>query len=228
MPIGKIAKLSQFVTSNRLSRFHQVLANRTRHLTIILEDIYDPHNGSACLRSCEGCGVQEVHIIEDRHQFTATDGVAMGTARWLDLIHYNQKSNSIQHHNTIACFQELHNRGYQIVAMTPHPTQLKSIEFDRLPIDQPVALAFGCEKEGLTDTALQLADIHTQLPMQGFVESYNISVACAISVFQVSSRIRKSLPEKSWQLNQADYQATLLQWLRSDIRNIDQVEQQLS
>ncbi|MBW7857615.1 MAG: RNA methyltransferase [Leptonema sp. (in: Bacteria)] len=227
MHTEKIEKLSQFITPQRLSRFQQVLSNRSRHLTIILEDIYDPHNGSACLRSCEACGVQEVHIIEERHQFTATDTVAMGSARWLDLTHYTSNLNS-NLPSTQKCYHDLKNRGYTIVAMTPHPDQAKSVEFHQLPLTKPIALAFGSEKEGLTATALDLADIHTRLPIYGFVESYNISVACAISVFQLTDRIRNGLPENQWQLDTNDYQSTLLKWLRSDIRNIDQIEQQLS
>src|ERR1035437_10180461 len=107
--------LSGFVTENRLKRFEEVLQHRTRHLTVVLEDIYQPHNASAVLRSCDCFGIQDVHIIENKNQYTVNQDIALGSSKWLNLIKYTDEPN-----NTIACITELKKKGYKIIATSPH------------------------------------------------------------------------------------------------------------
>ena len=233
---SRIQELSGFVTESRFRKFCDVLGQRTRFVSVVLEDLYDPHNGSACLRSCEACGIHEVHIVEERNAFMTVEGVTMGSARWLDLRrHYTpdtdgsallsntHTASSIRH-----CYTELRDRGFTIVAMTPHPTPEKAIAFDRLPLGKPLAVVFGSERDGLSTTAMEEADLHTRLPIYGFVESYNISVACALTVFNLAGRIRGELLPEQWQLSEEDHDAVLLSWLRRTIRNVELVERSLS
>lgn len=231
----RIQELSGFLTESRFRKFRDVLSQRTRYVLVVLEDLYDPHNGSACLRSCEACGIQEVHIVEERNAFTTVEGVTMGSARWLDLRrHYSPgaKGNAMlsDEHSGASikqCYAGLRERGYTIVAMTPHPAADKAVAFDRLPLSGPVAVVFGSERDGLSETAMNEADLHTRLPIHGFVESYNISVACALTVFHLAGRIRNELLPGQWQLSREDRDSVLLSWLRRSIRNVELVERSL-
>lgn len=233
---ARIQELSGFLTESRFRRFREVLEQRTRHICVVLEDLYDPHNGSACLRSCEACGIQEVHIVEEKHAFMTVEGVTMGSARWLDLRRHRtfdaEGNVGLQKRHTgeaiQRCYRDLRSRGYTIVAMTPHPQTEKAVAFDDLPITAPLAVVFGSEKDGLSRTALSEADLHTRLPIYGFVESYNISVACALTVFHLAGRIRKELRTDQWQLTQEDCNSVLFQWLRKSIRDIEKVERRFS
>lgn len=233
---SRIQELSGFLTESRFRKFRDVLSQRTRFVSVVLEDLYDPHNGSACLRSCEACGIQEVHIVEERNAFMTVEGVTMGSARWLDLRrHYSPDAEgnamlSDEHSGTSIgqCYAGLRDRGYTIVAMTPHPAAEKAVAFDRLPLSGPVAVVFGSERDGLSETAMNEADLHTRLPIHGFVESYNISVACALTVFHLAGRIRNELLPEQWQLSGEDHDSVLLSWLRRSIRNVELVERSLS
>src|SRR5210317_1107273 len=110
-----IEYLEQFVTEKRKALFKQVLNQRTRHFTVAIEDIYQPHNASAVVRSCDIFGVQDIHIIENKYEFNATNQVAKGAQKWIDFNYYKEKNKN----NTVSCIQTLKAQGYQIVATTP-------------------------------------------------------------------------------------------------------------
>ena len=209
--------LSEFVTPERRRRMEQALAERTRYLTVVLEDIYQSHNASAVLRSCDGFGVQDVHIIENRNRYQLNRDVALGTSQWLTLSTYSE-----QEHNTLAAFETLRGRGYRIVATAPHRSAWNVQE---IPIeDGPIALVLGNELDGLTDVALQHADEYLRIPMRGFVDSFNISVAAALFTHFLSYRIRAAgLP---WQLSAEEQQEIRLAWLRRSVRRVESVEAQ--
>jgi tRNA (guanosine-2'-O-)-methyltransferase len=165
--------LSRFVTPDRLERFGEVLAERTRYITVAVEDIYQPHNASAVLRTCDAFGIQDVHIIENRNIYRLNPSVELGTAQWLTLHRHRGPEN-----NTEAAINHLRSTGYRIVATSPHARQQ---ELEALDLNAgPVAVLFGTEKEGLSETALSLADEYVAIPMYGFVESFNISVSAAL------------------------------------------------
>ncbi len=111
-----LAHLAGFVSDHKKQRIEQVLAARTRHLTVVLEDVFQPHNASAVLRSCECFGVQDVHVIEEGSTYTVNPDVAQGASKWLSLVRYNQAEGE----NARSCFAALRARGYRLVAATPH------------------------------------------------------------------------------------------------------------
>ena len=164
--------LTQFITDERRQRFEEVLDYRTRHITVVLEDIFQPHNASAVLRTCDLRGIQDIHIVENTNHYDVNPDVVLGSTKWLNLYHYEGKE-----FNTPATYQRLHDMGYKIVATCPHRDDFTP---DTLPLDQPVALVFGTEKLGLSDYAVENADMHVRIPMFGFTESYNISVSAAL------------------------------------------------
>lgn len=215
--LALIEQMDKLITPRRRLLFDKVLANRTRHITIALENIFQPHNASAVLRSCDLTGVQDVHIIENTNEYNVNPDVAMGASKWLNL----HKYNSIDY-NTPLAYQYLRDQGYKIVATTPHH---ESITIEELPITEKVALVFGTELTGLTEWAISNADTYVNIPMVGFTESYNISVSAAICLYSLTRRLRAS--EISWKLEEEQVSAIRLQWLRNSIKKSEHIEKEL-
>lgn len=189
---AEIELLRRFVTDRRWTRMQQVLAARTRYLTVAIEDIYQPHNASAVLRSCDAFGVQDVHIIENRNRYRINPGVELGTSQWLTLRRYHRPDPDRPLRATEECITQLRRSGYRIVVTSPHQSAPTPEE---ISLDSgPLALLFGTEKEGLTETALAMADESLRIPMVGFVESLNISVCAAISLQILARRLRTTDP----------------------------------
>ncbi len=194
----------------------EVLAQRTRHLTVVLEDIYQPHNASAVLRSCDCMGVQDVHIIENKNKYELNPGIELGSAKWLNLTKYNKDEN-----NTATCLQSLKDKGYRIVATTPHT---RSCSISELPIDNKIALVMGTEMSGISSTVEEMADDFVVIPMFGFTESFNISVSTAICLYELMKRIRSS--EIKWQLSHEEHEQILLQWMKGQMKKADLIEKE--
>ncbi len=206
-----------FITDNRLEKMEKVLSRRTRYLTVVLENIYQPHNASAVLRSCDGFGVQDVHIIENSNSYRINPGVSLGTSQWLTLHKYNKKDE-----NSTDAIKALKAKGYRIVATTPHRDD-KDLEVFDLSKNK-IALFFGTEMHGLSDIVLENADEFMKIPMYGFVESFNISVSCAISLHNLSQRLRES--NIDWELNALEKEKILLGWMRNTVKNAASLEEE--
>ncbi len=204
-----LAHLEGIVSEHKKELFKQVLNNRTRHLTVIIEDVFQSHNASAVLRSCDCFGVQDVHVIENRNEYNVNPDVALGASKWLTLNRYNELEN-----NTVDCIKKIKAKGYKVVATTPHTDD---VLLDDLPIDEPIALMFGTEKEGLTDVALEHADAYMRIPMYGFTESFNISVSAAMCLHTITEKIRKS--DLDWKLSADEMDTIYLDWCKKVIRN---------
>lgn len=208
-----IAHLETFLTPERKARMDIVLPQRTRYITLILENIYQPHNASAVVRSCECFGIQDVHIIENSYRFERTRGVSMGSDKWLTLNRYNELDD-----NTPSCFEALKANGYHIAAMTLSPGARPLSE---LSLEQPVALAFGTEISGLSETAHTLADSFVYLPMRGFTQSFNISVSAALALSELRERLEIS--PYHWRLSAAEQNTLKLTWLCRSIRSSETI-----
>jgi len=208
--------LSGFVTEERKKRFEEVILNRTRHITVALEDIYQPHNASAVLRSADCFGIQDVHIIENKNKYTVNPDVALGSYKWLTLHKYN---NSEQ--NTVDCINTLKKQGYSIAVTSPHKD---SYTIENLPIQNKVALFFGTEMQGMSEELEKNAELFVKIPMLGFTESFNISVAAALSMYTLSARLRKE--NIDWQINEKDKEEILLQWYRNTIPKAELIEKE--
>ena len=209
-PQKLIEYLKEFVFEERYSNFQTILENRTRYITVVLEDIFQSHNASAVLRSCECLGIQDVHLIENKYSFEVHPDIVLGSSKWLSLHRYSKKPN-----NTIDCLKALKKKGYSIVATSPH---VNGYNPSSLPIKKPIALVFGTELEGLTNEAIEQADHFLQIPMLGFTESFNISVSAAICLYHLSLRIRNS-DSINWHLETHEKDLILLDWLKKSIKN---------
>jgi len=215
-PSTLLTYLQGFLTPERVANFESVLAKRTRHLTVVVEDIYQPHNASAVLRSCDCFGVQDVHIVEYEKEYNVNPGVALGASKWLTLHQYKPEHRTDPLDD---CFSDLKSAGYQILATTPHTQDQLISELD---ITRPTALVFGNEGRGISDRVRKMADGFVKIPMYGFTESFNISVSAALCLYELTERMRKA--GINWQLTQVEITALRLEWTRRSIKNVDQIE----
>ncbi len=205
--------LSNFVSDNKKNKINEIVLQRTRHLTVVLEDIFQSQNASAILRTCYCFGIQDVHIIENRYLYELNPDVELGSAKWLSMNKYNTKE-----HNTLQAFEKLRNNGYKIIATTPHTNDMI---INDLNVDEKIALVFGTEREGLSKIAMENADAFVKIPMYGFTESFNISVSAAMSVFYLSEKIRNS--KISWQLTEEEIFEIKINWFSNVIRMSDKI-----
>ncbi len=202
--------LSGYVTRERLVLFDKVLTFRTRYITVVLEDIYQPQNASAVLRSCDCFGIQDVHIIENRNQFILNPHVELGSARWLTLKKHNRKNN-----NSKEALRALKAEGYRIVATSPHTHDTLLENFDLST--GKTALVFGSEMPGISENILEEADEFLNIPMVGFTESLNISVSAAIILHSLTEKLRKS-KKINWELTPEEKESLKLEWLQQSIK----------
>lgn len=202
--------LGEFYSERRKQLFDQLVLNRTRHICVMVEDIYQSHNASAVLRSCDCFGVQDIHVVEQHNRFNPNSEVAMGSDKWLDVFKYK---------HTLEAYDTLRRQGYQIIATTPHENDMK---IDAIDITRPTVLVFGTELTGLTQEAIDHADGYAKIPMYGFTESYNISVSAALSLFSVTERMRKD-PQLHWQLSNDEQLELKLRWSIQTIKEGEQV-----
>ncbi|MDR1006490.1 MAG: RNA methyltransferase [Bacteroidales bacterium] len=211
---GELAKLC---TENRISLFENIVKQRTKHLTIVLENIYQPHNASAVLRTADCLGLNSVHVIENSNKYEINPDVALGSSKWIDIIRHNKADE-----NTKQCLQSLKDDGYTIVATLPSE---KNVMLDEININQKLAVVFGTELKGLSDVAISEADVYMKIPMYGFTESFNISVSAAITMYSLGSRLRRS--DVRWQMSEEEQLDTLIKWVKHTIRYNDRVEKEI-
>jgi tRNA (guanosine-2'-O-)-methyltransferase len=202
--------LEGFLTENRKEGFLRVLQNRTKHFTIAMEDVYQLHNTSAVMRSCEVFGIQELNVIEQKFGKRIDTEIAMGAQKWVDVFRYNSVQN---------CMDAMRANGYQIIATTPHDDSCLLHEFD---ITKPSALFFGTERDGLSKEVLEQADGFLKIPMVGYTESLNISVSAAIIIQDITNRLRQS--NIDWQLTDEEVFEKRLDWARKSIKDIEFIE----
>jgi tRNA (guanosine-2'-O-)-methyltransferase len=183
-PERVIAALEPMLSEARIARIDAVIAERTRSLVPVLEAVDDPRNVAAILRSCDAFGVQEVHLIEGAQPFLASRRVTQGAERWLDLC---------RHDSPEACVAALRARGFQVyvAAMAGERTP------EALRDAGKVALVFGNEREGASAAVQAASDGTFTVPMRGFSQSLNVSVAAAISLYTIARSRRGDLDERA-------------------------------
>jgi tRNA (guanosine-2'-O-)-methyltransferase len=190
------------ITPNKITLFDRIAVERTRYVTIALENIYQEHNASAVLRTCDCFGIQDLNVIEKDNQYQIQRDIALGSGRWVDIHNFNEEIDP-----TKRCINDLKNRGYQIVATTPHTD---AYDVHNLPIDKPLAFFFGTERQGLSKEMMSEADLHVRIPMYGFTESFNISVSVAILLQTIRQRLE--LSDVLWKLTETEQIDLKIQW----------------
>lgn len=211
--------LQAFLTPARRRRIEEVLRSRTRHLTVVLENLYHEHNISAVFRSCDAFGVQDVHVIDRSATFRVTRDIALGTHRWLTLHCYQGQDDRGCGDPAAQCLSRLRNRGYRIVAAVP---DAEARPLRTLDVSQPAAIVIGHEKWGVSEQLRAAADELVTIPMCGFVDSLNASVVAAVCLHDLTSRLRQS--GLAWQLTSAEQDELRLQWTRQSVRQSQEIE----
>ncbi|MDN3493028.1 TrmH family RNA methyltransferase [Winogradskyella bathintestinalis] len=201
--------LETFLTENRTERFKQVLKQRTKYFTVATEDVYQLHNTSAVMRTCDVFGIQELNIIEEDNSKDIDREIAMGAQKWVDLNRFDSVKD---------CISDLKINGYQIVATTPHANDCELIDFD---ITKKSCFFFGRETEGLSQQVIDEADCFLKIPMVGFTESLNISVSAAIILQHVTAQLRKS--DIKWQLTEEEIMEKRFDWIGKTLKDYDAI-----
>lgn len=199
--------LESFLTENRVERFKEVLDKRTKHFSIVAEDVYQLHNTSAVMRSCEVFGVQDLCVIEQKFGKSIDKEIALGAEKWVDIHRYSSIPLALA---------DIRSKGYQIVATTPH---VEANHLDDFDISKPSAIFFGTERDGLSPEIIEQADAYIKIPMVGFTESLNISVSAAIVIQNLTTRLRNS--DVEWRLTEAQLLEKRIDWARKTIKDID-------
>jgi len=204
------------VSESKKEMYDRIASQRTNHLTVVLENIHQEHNASAVLRSCDCFGIQNLHVIEKNNRYKVQRDIALGAGRWVDVFNYDQGEQP-----TRDCLLKLKDRGYKIVATTPHE---RDVTIHELPLDQPVALVFGTEKKGISKEVVELADEFVRIPMYGFTESFNISVSAALALNILRRRLEQS--DLSWKLNDEEQTLLKIKWCKKILRSGDEMEEE--
>lgn len=195
-------ELYGIITPNKVEMFDQLAPLKTDYVTTVLENIFQEHNASAVLRSCESFGLQSLHVIEKDNKYRVQRDIARGAGRWVDMFHYNDENP------TVTCLNELKSKGYKIVATTPHKS---AYTINNLPLDQKVALVYGTEKWGISEEVREMADAFVTIPMYGFTESFNISVSAAVIMHTLRSRLEEC-QGINWRMTPEETIALKIKW----------------
>jgi len=196
------AKFTEIINGDRVALLKKNLEQRTRYLTVVLDDIYYPQNASAIMRTSECLGIQSIHSIQERNKHKINRDVVKGAAKWIELDCYSESKGRK------ACIENLKQQDYKIVALTLSEA---CIPLDELPVDEKLALCFGCEESGLSKELEDKADYKAQIPMHGFTQSYNVSVSAGICLHYLINKIKDT--DQDWQLNQEEKEILLIDWL---------------
>ena len=204
------------ISEAKQEKYDTIAADRTRYITVVMENLIKDHNASAVLRSCDCFGVQDLHAIEKDVQYEIQRDIAMGSGNWVDLHSHSEGESP-----SIECLKKLKNQGYQIVSTSPH-TEMTVRE---VPLDKPIALVFGTEVSGISDEVAEMSDHLVRLPMYGFTESFNVSVSAALALSRLRERLEGS--DYNWRLSEEDQVKLKIQWSTKIIRDGEDVEQEI-
>jgi tRNA (guanosine-2'-O-)-methyltransferase len=204
-----IEKLEEFVNPDRLARLREVIRQRTRYLTVVVEDLYQSQNISAVMRTCECYGIQDVHVIQNDHEYRVHNAISMGANKWLTEYRYEHEE-----HNTEKCLLKLKQAGYKIVVTLPNND---SCFIQDYPVSKKTAFVFGTELTGISSQAIALSDASVKIPMYGFTESFNISNSVAILLSCFVEKIRQA--QIKWQLSETEQDEIYFEWLQKSIKH---------
>jgi tRNA (guanosine-2'-O-)-methyltransferase len=211
-----IALLEPLLLPRRIQRMREVLATRSDHVAFVFERMVDPHNLSAVLRSLDAISFQDVYLMAPQERVVLSRAITQGTERWL----------SVQsHEDPAACLAVLRERGYRIYAS--HVAPDRGLPLQALDVSRPLALVFGNEHGGVSDAVLAQADETFHIPMHGFVESLNLSVAAAISAHHLRERmdaLAAASPDAArFLLPPARQRALYARWLYQSVRHAERI-----
>lgn len=202
IPSDAWSLLSYRLKSKRRDKMLAVARERTKHIRLVLQDVHDPHNIAACLRSADAFGICDVDVMSLNNEKIKKSQSARGTGHWLNLKEWNELS---------PCIEALKDAGYKIAAGFP-PSQAH-MNLDEIPLSDPLAVVFGNEHAGIDPHWLSHIDYKFTIPMVGMVESLNISVSAAITLQNLTHKGRKELPKSQYFLSESEQTELLNRWI---------------
>lgn len=211
MPLEELVKaLKEHLTPERVARIEAVAAERTRKICLVLEDIRQEHNIGALLRTADILGIQDVHLVSQKYEARLAKAIAKGSIKWINLHRYQDRDTN----NLAQCFQHLQAENYQLVVADPEgEVALPDLRYE----GKPLAVLMGSEWEGVSDEASKAAAIRVRIPQYGFTESFNVSVAAALILHQLSADLRKS--DFDWKLSNEERLELELDWVMKRLGN---------
>lgn len=204
-----ISTLEEFVSEHKRELIGEVLAKRTRHVTLAFEDIEKPHNISAVIRTAECLGIQDIHFIKNSNEYEVNSHITQGASKWLTFHNHNSAKNNID-----LCYEQLRREDYSIYATSLHEN---SVSIEDLDPSKKVAIVFGTESDGISKEAGEKADGLVHIPMSGFTESFNLSVSAALCLNTLKQKSQNGFPGISF-LEQRKLRAN---WYRKIVREAD-------
>ncbi|AIK18366.1 TrmH family RNA methyltransferase [Borreliella afzelii] len=208
--LKRIDVLSEFITDGKKARIEEVLSRRTNYLTFVLEDIVQSHNASATIRTGEILGLSDIYVIDKNNKYTLNPDITLGSSQWINLNKYKNAKFAID---------RLKSDGYSIVATS---LSEQSVNLENFSINNKMAVFFGTELTGLSSEVLEAADLCIKIPMYGFTQSYNISVAVAIVMYSLLIRLRESGVD--YLLNEVEKSNLRLKYYRQVVKNYQIIE----
>jgi len=195
------------ITDDRQKRFKDVISHRFQDV-IVLENIHDPHNALAAIRNCDAFGIQTAHAVFETEKIFNPKELGKVTSssanKWVDIVCWKK---------SVDCYSSLREQGFKIIAtiIDPKAKTLSEIDFNK----QKNAIVFGNEGFGISETAKKTADELVYIPMNGFVDSINLSVSVGIALYELNRQREKS---EAFHLNQNEQDLLLKKWIDSEIK----------
>lgn len=208
-----LEKFYNVISENKIEMFNRIASQRTKHVTVVLENIHQEHNASAVIRTCDCFGIQELHVIEKDNQYKVQRDIALGAGRWVDMFNFNE-GNQV----TFDCISKLKEKNYKIIATSPHVSKT----LNDIDVSQPLAFVFGTEHIGISEEVKDLADDFITIPMYGFTESFNISVSVALLLNEIRSKLEKSA--FNWKLSENEQTNLKIKWCKKILNGGDAME----
>ncbi len=207
------AVLRPFLTDRRAERIEGVLDARLGSLAVVIENLHDPHNGAAAIRSMEGFGLQYLHVVENAERFEFSSAVTISAQKWI----------SIRRHSGFsACASSLREQGFELLAMVPRLGHERAVEIDQVDVSAPLACVFGNERDGLTAESVAMCGAEVTLPMHGFTQSFNLSVSVALVLGELARRRRLALDSEG-DLSLQERALLRARWYALSVRHADEI-----
>lgn len=190
------------MTFEREEKLQKVLNHRQNGLTVVLENVFDPHNISAVMRTCDSVGIQDIYVLNTKippHKKWGEKS-SSSAAKWLTIHQFD---------NALTCFNDLHTKGFKVITtwLGEGSADLYDTDFTR-----PLAVVFGNEHSGVSDEIRELADGNMMIPQVGIIQSLNISVACAVTVYEAFRQKQKAGHYSQQTLPEQQYNTLWEQW----------------
>ncbi len=198
------------MTPERFNKLQQVLRSRQTDLTVVMDWVHKPHNFNAIIRSCDAVGVYETHYIPVEEGYRPLTNTAKGSQKYVI-------ANKHDDFNSVA--QQLKTSGHQLLAAH---LSADAVDYREVDYTQPTAIVMGAELEGVSPSTAEAVDQHIIIPMVGMVESLNVSVACALILYEAQRQRQVANMYDSQSLDQETFDKVLFEWCWPKIADLCQ------